>query len=196
MATSCALPGLPTGLGATTIQASTILIPTNEYQSLTWASAQRKVKEIGSSYFNDFPTGKDEDPNWQFYTRADMGGSNATQKTIIGMQTRTVPGNRSALNTTTMVSSVFSTLKKIIVANVWHFAEITLTNGSKYWDVQLSAVKATILVDPETGAILVPTSAFQAVHEALGMVLKPVAGAVPVWDPAYAALGGLNPNAA
>jgi hypothetical protein len=194
MATAMTLPGLPSGLGATIIQASTVLLPAGDYTPIDWYAAQRLVSEVGRQMFSEFPNGNTPNPSWQFYTRADMTGSNASQKTLVGIYRRSINGERKSLNASTMVYGSFPTIRKRISVSVWHTVEVTLTNGSKYWDVSISGAGATVFVDPETGQLILPTNGYQALHEALGLLLKPVAGSVPLWDPAYAGLAGINPN--
>jgi hypothetical protein len=58
----------------------------------------------------------------------------------------------------------------------------------------LSLAGATILTNPEDGTMVTPTNGYQTLHEALGLLLQPVAGNVPNWNPAYAGAVGLNPN--
>lgn len=194
MATAMVLPGLPSGLGTTIIQANALNIPAAEYTPLDWTSAQRRVNELGRGLFIDFPGGKNPDTSWLFFTRTDMTGSNASQKTLMGVRLRSVGGSRSALNVADMDYKPFPTIRKTIQVYLWHHVEVTLTNGSKYGDVQLSIAGATVMVDPETGQLIVPTSGYEAIYEALGMLLKPVAAGAPGWTPAYAGLAGLNPN--
>lgn len=194
MATSIVLPALPSGLGSTIIQANALSIPVGEYTQIDWYTAQRRVADMGKQYFPDFPMGKNPDTSWTFFTRTDMTGASAGQKTILGVQVRTIGANRSALNPTSMITANFPTTRKIVRVFMWHVVEFTLTNGAKYLDVQLSITGATVFVDPETGQLLTPTNGYQAVYEALSLLLKPVAAGAPLWDPAFASLAGLNPN--
>jgi hypothetical protein len=194
MATAMILPGLPSGLGSTVIQANAILVPAGDYTLLDWNSAQRLVNETGRGFFPDMPNGNTPNPAWQFYTRTDMTGASAAQKTLVGINRRTLTGTRKALNTTTMTYGEFPGDRRRIDVYVWHSVEVTLTNGAKYADVSLSKAGATVFIDPETRQYIVPTNGYQTIHEAMAFLLKPVAAGAPLYDPAYAALAGLNPN--
>lgn len=198
MAVTAALPGLPSGLGATIIQASTLLLPASEYVPIDWNVAQRIVDNSKlRANFSQFP-GKlkngQTNPDWAFYARSDMSGTSSPKKTLVGILARVIGGTKSVFNTTLNGPVVFPTKKVEYTVYVWHYVNVTLTSGSVYTDVQLSCVTATILYDPESGDILAPTSGYQAIHEALGLVIKPVAGTVPLFDPAYAGVSGQNPN--
>lgn len=192
--TTATLPGLPTGLGATVIQANAISLQTGDYTDLSWDEAQKRVRTLGKQFFLDFPSGV-KDPNWRFYTRKDMASASASQSTIIGIRTRVVSVTQKALNTTTMVTGSFPASRTLVEVFAWHYCEVTLTNGSKYGDVILSKASVTVLQDPETSALLSPTNGYQAVYEAVDMLLKPVAASAPLWDPTYAIISGVNPNA-
>jgi hypothetical protein len=190
---SMTLPGLPSGLGATIIQANAILLPAGDYIQLDWGQVQRIVNAAGPSMFPEIPRGAQPNPSWVFYTRTDMSGATASQKTIVGVKNRVIASNRKALNTSTMVYGEFPTKRNRIDVYAYHAVEATLSNGAKYADVSLSLAGSTVFSDPETQQLVVPTNGYQAIHEAMAFLLKPVAAGAPVWDPAYAAIAGVLP---
>lgn len=194
MAVTATLPGLPSGLGATVIQSNALTIPAGEYTQIDWATAQKIANDNGRDLYVNMPNGKVADPNWRFYIRADMTGTTGSQKTLIAVQARTVPGKRGALNTTTMQTTEFKAQRRHLTIHAWHIAEVTLTNLAVYLDVVYSSVSHTVLLSPESGIYIAITNGYQSFYEACSLLFKPVAASAPVLDPLYAALAGLSPN--
>lgn len=187
-------PGLPTSFGGTIIQASTLLLQQSDYVPISWDSV-RRIVAADPQAFVDIPRTKAADPNWTFYIRKDMTGTLSSQRTLVGIRYRSISKTRSVLNTSlAQAATSFKTLAHMISSYAWHVAEVTLASGEKFNDVTLSTVGATVMIDPDTKAVLAPTSGYLAIHEALGFILKPVAASVPTWDPAYAAIAGMNPS--
>lgn len=195
MTTTIDYPGNPVDNGATVIQANALTLVAGDYDDYTWEAAQRWVSQIGKDYFDHFPTDKTPNPNWIFYIRSDMIGSQSGQKTLIGVELVTKKANRSALNTTTMVSASFPTQRILVRVLFWHVNVITLTNGTTFSDVSLSGVMQTVHRDPEGMSWLLETDSWQMLQEAAGFCWKPVAASAPSSDPLMKIISGEHPLA-
>jgi hypothetical protein len=193
MATAISYPALPSGLGATVIQANALTVPANEYKLIDWHAAQNWVSKHGRGLFQNFPGGKDAHPNWTFYLRSDLTGSTSSQKSLVGIQVTQKRFQRSALNTTYMSTDSFPAEAYEVKVNIWHYATITLTNGSSYPEVLWSGAGTTVPSDPETIDFLTLATTYELVYEALAFLFKQNAAAAPTYEPMMAAIAGLSP---
>jgi hypothetical protein len=196
MASSAVIPALPTSFGGTLIQANQLTLPAGtEYEQISYEAAKEALALLGGQdLFLEFPFGSKSEPvNTTFYSRKDIVSAAAPSSTIALVRRRTTVGNR-APNSTTTNNSKTTVTKVDVLVKMWHIMEVTLTDGTKFVDGLLSVAGFTAIRDPETAAILIPTSGYLALLEACDFILKPVAAGAPTYDPFYAAVLGRNPN--
>lgn len=195
MASSAVLPALPTSYGATIIQANALSLPAaTEYEQVTFEAARESLLLLGQDLFPEFPfSAKSAPANTTFYSRKDIVTAAAPSSTIASVRRRTSTGNRKP--NSTVSSNSYTTVTKVdVLVKMWHIVEVTLTDGTKIVDGLLSTAGFMALRDPETAAILIPTSGYLAQLEAQSLLLKAVAAGAPTYDPFYAGVLGRNPN--
>lgn len=195
MASSAILPALPTNYGGSVIQANCLSLPAGtEYEQVSYEAAKEALSLLGQELFLEFPfSSKSEPANTTFYSRKDIVSAAAPSSTIALVRRRTSVGTR-APNSTTSNNSKTTVTKVDVLVKMWHIMEITLTDGTKIVEGLLSVAGFSSVRDPETAAILIPTSGYLALLEACGFILKPVAAGAPTYDPFYAAVLGRIPN--
>jgi hypothetical protein len=192
--TTVATPGLPSDLGGTIIQANALNLPAGtEYDRVDSIDIVKRVRELGYK-LPDFPQNAANDPTWNFFQRIDMAAADTMSATIVGVHVRKQSLERFVKDPSTGRDLTYVARKLLVDVHTWHFATVTLTGGGVYPDALHSIAGATILIDPETSAIIVITNQYQFTYEALSLLLKPVAAGAPLWTPAYASLIGRNPN--
>jgi hypothetical protein len=191
MATTSILPALPSGLGSTVVQANALILQANDYVPVSWSRAQQFVKDNGGgTVYAGFPVATKEDTTISFYMRGDLATAEAPKVTLAMVKSAANAMSKSPTGGTTSIKSTRITVS----ISLWHWVDVTLTDGSKFSDVLRSDAGMTVLRDPETNAIMIPTNGYQQLHETTSFIMKPVAAGAPVYDPLYAAVVGLNPN--
>jgi hypothetical protein len=194
MAHSFALRADPVANGSTIVQASTLLNEASCFASLPSDDLDKVVGKNRAKFFLlPNPT---EYSKWMFYRRSDMTSTNAVYRTIIGIKCTPIEEVFERTDPTTGRPVSFKSTRWIVEARSWYFVSGTWTAGDIYDIVAYAAAADTVLTDPETRLLAIPTNGYTAVHEVLGFLFKPVAAGVPLSTPIMTALGYGNPNAA
>lgn len=187
-----ALPALPSSNGASIIQTSNFAL-SSVYAEITYAAALARVKNMGQHLFSGFP-GKDPGPSYHWYERSNMSSGSENLATIVATRSSAVNRVVPPLNTVASTVSRNVTLKSFIVEVLhWTPVRVTMTDGQIYHDVEYHSASATAYIDPETQIYAMPTNGYQALYEAVGFMLKPVAGTTPDYSNLYKAANGRNP---
>lgn len=187
---------LPVTQGSTIIQCSVVLNEANSFSTLTTEDLERifKGQQVRSDFHN-MPN-VSEYPNWMFFRRNDMTGTDAIYRTVIAIKSVTQSKMRSRTDPTTGKPVSFESKKWVTEVRGWYWVSGTWTAGDVYNEIDYLAVAGTMHEDPELRVLAMPTSGYQALHEVLGFLLKPVAAGVPLLTPWQTALGFANPNSA
>jgi hypothetical protein len=187
MATTANLLGLPSTLGATIVQSTTLQIQSAAFDDMSWEAAKSFVSKRGYDYFIDTPL-RSEKPlsTWAFYMRNNMATVNANWSTLVGIYTSTQKVVRGA-------GDKFSPTRTRVKAYVWDAIEINCEADGTYVEVVVNDCGTTILSDPKASGMLIPVSYHQSMQQAQAFVWKVVAANVPLFDPALLAQGGLYP---
>lgn len=195
MATTVVLPAIATAFGGTIIQSDNLLLPAGtEYEQVTFEVARDALSLLGQDLFPEFPfSAKSSPQNTNFYQRKDVVSAAAPSSTIVSVRRRSITGNRKP--NSTVSNNSFTTVTKVdVLVKAWFVVEMTLTDGTKIVDGLLHTAGFMCQRDPESASIIIPTTGYRALLEALGFILKPVAAGAPIYDPFYAAVLGRNPN--
>jgi len=191
MATTYVVDALPTSWGATIIQANALSIPSGAYEAIT----HDKLKSVLGGTITDYlglPQQK-AGPEWEFYARSNMTGVDVIHRTIVGFRRIKVQKNKKSSVASSSDQPAVAKISHIFYQYTWHSSTLTLDVGPVLLDIYHGGHVIQVDQDPANGDLIVPTNAYQCVHEGLGFFLKPVAAGAPTWDRAYALVSGSNP---
>jgi hypothetical protein len=192
MTTTISFPSDPVTNGATEIQTTNFALVAADYSLISWGSAQQYINGKGQR-IQYFPKTGVEDPNWTFYIRKDMSGSNASLRNLIGVHVVKENSQINAFSGALAKQVAIPIQTQRIEVYNWHPATITLTDGTVVTRIMCAFASYYVVVDPESGGLLFGDGSHRVLTEAIGFMLTPVAANKPVNTPALNALSGINP---
>lgn len=192
MAVTIAYPSDPIDNGATGIQSTTFVPVAADYAAITHAQALNYLKPWGKLPF--LPTGKDSDESAQYFVRLDLTGSSAVLRNVVrvwvGSESRIM---REFSGAQGAMIQVPVGIRPAEVFN-WYPTVLTLTDGTALTVPQMSSVRMSVAVNPETRELLYSAEeSGNTLYEALGFVLKVTAATVPTLAPYLRAISGIAP---
>jgi len=195
MSTSISFPADAVVAGATEIQTTNFALVAADYQSVEYRAVSlfaSRIPGVKLDYLPKFANGV-ATPDWTFFMRKDLAGTNAMYRNLIGV--KVVTSNTSVSGYSPSVAKVVSLpiqSHRIEVYN-WHPAAVTLTDGTVFarWGVNIAAY--VFYVDPESGQLLYGDGSHRSLYEAVNFLLTPVAANKPSASPALALVTGISP---
>jgi len=182
--------------GATEIQSTTFKPIQADYEKIDQSVAQQLMASRDASLLRNFPRAAKANPNWSFYLRTDLVGSDARLRNIIGIEVLVKNVASRAFSPSLEAVTNYPYVGYHITVHNWHAQRMTLTSGAIVDNFLDTFAGMTVLTDPETGAVLTVDGNANALEECAGFLLTRVAADNPTFAPILNIIGGSMPLAA